>query len=92
MTRTALIAAALCLFCVSAQAAWVKEGATAEDLKRDQSECERKARADTSFNSPQPSRGAGAFSGPRASNTMVRESQSLRLCMKSKGYADTSDK
>ena len=45
------------LSCVSAHAMWVKEGATAEDLKRDQSECERKASADTSFN--QPRRGAG---------------------------------
>jgi hypothetical protein len=90
--KIAAILGLMCLFCVSAQAMWVKEGATAEDLKRDQSECERKARADTAFNSPQPMRGAGAFSGPRASNTMVKEDQSFRLCMKSRGYAESSDK
>jgi hypothetical protein len=78
------------LFCVSAHAQWVKEGATAEDLKRDQSECERKASADTSFN--QPRRGAGSGTGPRVSNTMAREDQSFRLCMKSRGYAEPSDK
>jgi len=78
------------LSCVSAHAEWVKEGATAEDLKRDQSECERKASADTSFN--QPRRGAGSGTGPRVSNTMAREDQSFRLCMKSRGYAEPSDK
>ena len=78
------------LWCASAHAEWVKESSTAEDLKRDQSECERKASADTSFN--QPRRGAGASSGPRVSNTMAREGQSFRLCMKSRGYADSSDK
>ena len=78
------------LSCVSAHAEWVKEGATAEDLKRDQSECERKASADTSFN--QPPRGAGSGTGPRVSNTMAREDQSFRLCMKSRGYAESPDK
>jgi len=92
MNKIVSILGVLCLFCVGAQAAWVKEGATAEDLKRDQSECERKARADTAFNSPQPMRGAGALSGARAGNTMAKEDQALRLCMKSRGYADPSDK
>ena len=90
MRKSAAILGLLCLFCVSAQAAWVKEGATAEDLKRDQSECERKASADTSFN--QPRRGAGAGGGPRVANTMARENQSFNLCMKSRGYAESSDK
>ena len=80
----------LCFLCGSAQGAWIKEGATAEDLKRDQSECERKARADTSFS--QPSRGPGASSGPRVANTMTRENQSFRLCMKSRDYVESSDK
>ena len=78
------------LSCVSAHAEWVKEGATAEDLKRDQSKCERKASADTSFN--QPRRGASSGTGPLVSNTMAREDQSFRLCMKSRGYAESSDK
>jgi hypothetical protein len=90
MRKSAAILGMLCLFSVSADAEWVKEGSTAEDLKRDQSECERKASADTSFN--QPRRGAGAGSGPRVANTMTRENQSFRLCMKSRGYADPSDK
>ena len=90
MRKSAAILGLLCLFCVSVHAAWVKDGATAEDLKRDQSECERKASADTSFN--QPRRGAGASSGPRVANTMAREGQSFRLCMKSRGYVDPSDK
>jgi len=90
MRKSAAIMGILCLSCVSAHAMWTKEGATAEDLKRDQSECERKASADTSFN--QPRRGAGAGSGPRVSNTMAREDQSFRLCMKSRGYAESSDK
>ena len=90
MRAFAATAGLLCLLCASAQAEWVKEGAAAEDLKRDQSECERKASADTSFN--QPRRGAGAGSGPRVSNTMAREDQSFRLCMKSRGYAEPSDK
>lgn len=88
MRKTALILGLLC--CASAQAMWVREGATAEDLKRDQSECERKASADTSFN--QQRRGAGASSGPGVANTMAREDQSFRLCMKSRGYAESSDK
>ena len=90
MTKSAAILGLLGFFCGSAQGMWVKEGATAEDLKRDQSECERKASADTSFS--QPRRGAGAGSGPRVANTMVGEDQSFRLCMKSRGYADSSDK
>ena len=90
MRAFAATAGLLCLLCASAQAEWVKEGAAAEDLKRDQSECERKAAADTSFN--QPRRGAGAQSGPRVANTMTRENQSFRLCMKSRGYVDPSDK
>jgi hypothetical protein len=90
LRTTAAILGLLCLFAGGAQAEWLKDGATAEDLKRDQSECERKASADTSFN--QQRRGAGAGSGPRVSNTMAREGQSFRLCMKSRGYADPSDK
>jgi len=90
--KTVTMAGLLFLLCGSAQAQWAKAGATADDLKRDQSECERKARADTSFNSPPPMRGSGAFSGARTSNTMVKESQAFRLCMKSKGYADPADK
>jgi hypothetical protein len=90
--KTAPILFVLGLFCAGAQAAWVKEGATAEDLKRDQSECERKARADTAFNSPQPMRGAGPLSGTRSANNMAKEDQSFRLCMKSRGYADSSGK
>ena len=92
MNKSASILGVLCLFCVGAHAEWLKEGATAKDLQRDQSECERKARADTSFNSPPPGRGAGAFSGTRAANTMVKENQSFRLCMKSMGYAETPGK
>ena len=92
MNRKALILVTLCLSFAGAQAAWVKDGASAEDLKRDQSACERKARADTSFNSPQPARRAGAMSGQGASNTMVKENNSFRLCMKSLGYADPTDK
>ena len=88
----AALLCALCLPCAGAQAGWIKEGATADDLKRDQLECERKARADTAFNSPQPGRGAGMSSGPRATNTMARENQSFRLCMKSRGYAEESAK
>ena len=90
MKKNAMILALLCLFSLGARGEWLKEGATADDLKRDQSECERKASADTSFN--QPRRGAGAGSGPRVSNTMAREGQSFRLCMKSRGYVDPSDK
>jgi hypothetical protein len=90
MRKSAAILGLACLFCGSAHGMWVKEGATAEDLKRDQSECERKASADTSFS--QPRRGAGAGSGPRVANTMTRENQSFRLCMKSRGYVDPSDK
>ncbi len=82
----------LCLFCASAHAAWLKEGASAEDLKRDQSECERKARADTAFNSPQPMRGAGPLSGTRGANTMAKEDQAFRLCMKSRDYTETTGK
>jgi hypothetical protein len=90
MRKSAAILGMLCLSCVSAHAEWVKEGSATEDLKRDQSECERKASADTSFN--QPRRGASAGTGPRVSNTMAREDQSFRLCMKSRGYAEFSDK
>ena len=90
--RAATIGGLLLMLCGGAQAQWVKEGASAEDLKRDQSECERKARADTSFNSPPPMRGSGAFSGARTTNTMAKESQAFRLCMKSRGYADPADK
>jgi hypothetical protein len=92
MNRNVTAAALLFLLCGSAQAEWVKQGATADDIKRDQSECDLKARADTSFNGPQPMRGAGQFSGARSANNMVRENQSSRLCMKSKGYADPAEK
>jgi len=88
--KSAAILGLLCCFCLSAHAEWVKQGATAEDLKRDQSECERKASADTAFS--QPRRGPGAGSGPRVANTMTRENQSFRLCMKSRDYADSSEK
>ena len=92
MYKTAITSALLFLLCGSAQAVWVKEGATADDIKRDQSECERKARADTAYNSPQPMRGAGQFGGARTTNNMAKENQASRLCMKSKGYAESSDK
>jgi hypothetical protein len=71
---------------------WVKEGATGDDLKRDQSECEQKARADAVFYNPQPLRGAGRLSGVQPTDTMKRESQAFWLCMKSRGYAETPDK
>mgnify|MGYP001388057991 CR=1 FL=1 len=92
MYKTATTAALLVLLCGSAQAAWVKEGATADDIKRDQSECDFKAKSDTSFNRPPPMRGAGPMSGARGANNMVREGQSSQLCMKAKGYAESSDK
>ena len=92
MYKTATTATLLFLLCGSAQAEWVKGGATADDIKRDHSECERKARADTAFYSPQPMRGAGQFGGARTANNTARELQALRMCMKSKGYADSSDK
>ena len=37
-------------------------------------------------------RGAGPMSGQRAGNRMVRENQAFRLCMKSKGYAESPGK
>jgi hypothetical protein len=76
--KSAAIVGMLFLSCGSAHAEWVKEGSTTEDLKRDQSECERKASADKSFN--QPRRGAGAGTGPRVSNTMAREETSPSAC------------
>ena len=92
MNKAAAMTVLLILLCGSAQAMWAKEGATAADIKRDQSECERKARADTAFNSPNPMQGSGPFSGARSANTMAKENQAFQLCMKSKGYASSPDK
>ena len=71
MHKTTTTAALFSLLCGSAQAQWVKDGATADDIKRDQSNCDRKARADVSFQGPQPMRGAGAFAGARTANNMA---------------------
>jgi hypothetical protein len=92
VSKIAAILFLLCLCCASAQAAWVKDGATAKDLKRDQSECERKARADTAFYNPPPMGGAGVRSSQRGANNAAKEMQAFGLCMKSRGYAESSDK
>ena len=92
MRRAALIAGLLLALCGNSQAAWVKDGAGEEDIRRDQSECERTARADTAYQFPRASGGAGPLAGARSAGIMAREAQSAELCMRSKGYKQTPEK
>ena len=92
MYKTARIAGLLLLLCGSAEAAWVKEGTSEADAKRDNSECKRNATADAAFNSPQPRPGLGPSTGTRAGNYSARQRQAFQLCMKSKGYVEVPKK
>ena len=71
----------------TAYAAWQKEGATAEEAKKDQSQCEIRARSDSEFGRFDPS-GPGTRAGAtlRGANDVVREGRSFELCMRERGY------
>ena len=75
------------LFGATASAAWQKDGATPEQSKKDQSQCEIRARSDSEFGRFDPS-GPGTRAGAtlRGSNNMVRENRSFELCMRERGY------
>lgn len=75
------------VLCAGAHAGWVKEGASPDDLKRDQSQCERKASSSAEFARVSPgSPGTRAGGTLRGANTMARENQYFQLCMREKAY------
>ena len=76
--------------CGSTSATWIKEGATAEETARDRLECERKARSDVEFQYPQAT--YGSATGGSGTTAMVAELQRFNLCMKSKGYTESTGK
>ena len=85
--RAALLAALASSVAATAGAAWQKEGATSEQAKKDQSQCEIKARSDSEFGRFDPS-GPGTRAGAtlRGGNNMVRENRNFELCMRERGY------
>ena len=82
-----LFAALVTSLGTAAEAAWEKVGATAEQLKKDQSQCEMRARSDADFGRIDPSPpGTRAGASMRGANTMQRESRSFEFCMRERGY------
>ena len=72
---------------VPAHAAWQKPGASPEQLKKDQSQCEIRARSDADFGRIDPTGPrTGAGSSLRGANTMARESRNFEMCMRERGY------
>ena len=85
--RRLSLAALVTLPGAAADAAWEKAGATPEQLKKDQSQCEVRARSDADFGRIDPGPpGTRAGASMRGANTMVRESRNFELCMRERGY------
>ena len=103
MRKSAAILGVLFLFCVSAHAEWVKEGATAEQSLKDKSECEAEAYREVQKRyASLPTMGPALMgdstarrfnvypSGPFADvyGTQLQEEDRLvNGCMQEKGYA-----
>ena len=82
-----LLAALTTALGATANAAWHKGDATPEQLKRDQSQCEMRARSDADFGRIDPgSPGTRAGASLRSTSTMVRESRAFEFCMRERGY------
>ena len=72
---------------ISVHAGWERQGATPEQLKKDQSQCDVRARSDAEFGRFDPS-GPSTRPGAtlRGANNMQREARSFDLCMRERGY------
>jgi hypothetical protein len=66
---------------------WRKPGASPEQSKKDQSQCELRARSDADVGRIDPS-GPGTRAGAslRGANTMAKENRSFEMCMRERGY------
>ena len=85
--RRALLAALAALAGTAASAAWQKEGAAPEQAKKDQSQCEMRARADADFNRIDPTPpGTRAGGTLRGANSMAQQTRYFELCMRERGY------
>ena len=68
-------------------ATWQKPGATSEQLKKDQSQCEIRAHSEAQFDRIDPS-GPGTRAGAtlRGTSTAQRETRNFEFCMRERGY------
>ena len=85
--RRVLLAAIAALLGASAHADWQKAGVTPEQLKKDQSQCEIRARSEAQFDRIDPS-GPGTRAGAtlRGTGTAQRETRNFEFCMRERGY------
>ena len=82
-----ILATVAASFAFTAYAGWEKSGATPEQLKKDQSQCEMRARSDADFSRIDPGPpGTRAGATLRGANTMAQQTRYFELCMRERGY------